>query len=237
MTALSTKQRAKMNAALAILHGQGHDVTALQGQARTHMAKGHSALQAYEAVIGGFLKANPDSAPAITRITALIGASDSNTVAQYDTALSTYIRTGDVGVIDALEPMIRADSAALAVKNGELSADDAAAGRVDWGAMGFTDPAPAPAAAPQTFAFTGPTATTPNTAPADKQAGDGRHWAFTGGGTGVRSAKAEARFGAFPVPGAISQSPYAGLAPAQIKEAMRADAAAPRGWVDRPTEA
>jgi hypothetical protein len=235
MTALSTKQRAKVNAALAILHGQGHDVAALQRQVQAHTAKGHSALQAYEAVIGGFLKANPDSAPAITRITALIGASDSNTVAQYDTALSTYIRTGDVSVIDALEPMIRADSAALAVKNGELSADDAAAGRVDWGAMGFTDPAPAAAA--QTFAFGGPATAAPNTALADKQAGDGRHWASTGGGTGVRSAKAEARFGAFPVPGAISQSPYAGLAPAQIKEAMRADAAAPRGWVDRPTEA
>lgn len=246
MTALTMKERASVNAALATIHASGRDVRPIQQQARTAMSQGKPPYAAYKAALGAFVKASPDLAPVLRHTDRLIEASDSRTVGRYDKALSAYIATGDEAHVNALEGMFRADSVALAVKSGELSGEDVAAGRVDWGAMGLADPAPA-ASAPQRFSFGDPPPAQPGAAqaapagqaparPAAPATDGGRHWGFTGGGTGVRSAKAEARFSAFPHPVTSRPSPYAGMAPTQIKEAMRADAAAPRGWVDRPSD-
>ena len=239
---MNTKERATVNAALVIIHDAGRDVGAVQRQASSAIARGQAPFAAYKGALGAFVKANPDTAAVLTRTARLIEASDGPTVERYDKALSAYISTGDDSHVTTLESMVRADSVALAVKGGEVSAADAAAGRVDWEAIGLN--APAPSSAPQQFSFSGSSpvqaatsASAPANAPTASPADDGRHWSFTGGGTGVRSAKATARFGASPVPVTSRPSPYAGMAPAQVRDAMRSDATAPRGWVDRPTEA
>jgi hypothetical protein len=108
---------------------------------------------------------------AIAKVAQLIEASDGPTVAQYDSALSLYIQTGDNSGIAALEPMIVADAMALAIQTGESSADALEALTID-DALGTafdemqertTAPemmaAPAPAPAPvisQSFAFAVP---------------------------------------------------------------------------------
>ncbi|ODP36202.1 hypothetical protein [Sphingomonas turrisvirgatae] len=152
MTAFNPKQRAQINAALCVAHEAGKDVAPIQRRAQTIMATGHDPWRAYKAAIGEFAKANPALRPAMARIDALIEASDATTVAKYDSALSTYIRTGDEAAVAGLEPMMRADMTALAVRNGEISADDAAAGRVNWAGlgMGWDD------GKPQQFAFATP---------------------------------------------------------------------------------
>lgn len=137
MTAFNPKQRAQINAALCVAHEAGKDVASIQQRARTIMATGHDPWRAYKAALGEFAKANPALRPGMARIDALIEASDSATVAKYDSALSAYIRTGDEAAVAGLEPMMRADMAALAVRNGEISAEDAAAGRVNWSEMGM----------------------------------------------------------------------------------------------------
>ncbi|MGC6401174.1 hypothetical protein ACNI3Q_11420 [Sphingomonas sp. FW199] len=150
MTTLNQKQRAQINATLCIAHAAGKDVAAIQQRARTIMATGRTPWHAHKAALIEFAKANPALVPTMKRVDALIEASDSASVARYDTALREYIRTGDEAAVAGLEPMMRADMAALAVRNGEITAEDAAAGRVNWSAMGmgWDD------GKPQQFAFT-----------------------------------------------------------------------------------
>ncbi|MDG5489216.1 hypothetical protein NYR55_11385 [Sphingomonas sp. BGYR3] len=101
------------------------------------MATGRPPWHAHKAALVEFAKANPGLIPTMKRVDALIEASDSASVARYDSALSQYIRTGDEAAVAGLEPMMRADMAAIAVRNGEITAEDAAAGRVNWSALGM----------------------------------------------------------------------------------------------------
>ena len=254
MTALTTKQTTKINAALAIIHKQGHNVGALQQQAKNLMAQGQHPARAYEATFNGFLRSNAGLAPTLHRITSLIEASDGATVDKYASALRTYIETGDETAVNALEPVRRADSIALAMRNGEVSAQDVAEGRMDWGGMGFEQPAPgnasgAPAAAQETapapsqkFEFKSGQAqpgkaghvedaysiySQPESGYAAMKANTP---AFVPGVTGYRSPATEAKWNNVLVPVVGQASPYAGKSPAQIKVAMAAQAAIKTGW-------
>ena len=180
MTALTDKQRVKVNAALTIIHGHGYSPAAVTQQARDLIAIGHPARSAYEQALNSFAQRLPGIGGAIAKVAQLIEASDGPTVAQYDSALSLYIQTGDNSGIAALEPMIVADAAALAINTGESSADALAGLTID-DALGtaFDEmeerttapemmPQPAPAPAPvvsQSFAFALP-GQTPRPAPA-----------------------------------------------------------------------
>lgn len=166
MTALTDKQRVKVNAALTIIHGHGHSPAAVTQQARELIAIGHPARSAYEQALNSFAQRLPGIGGAIAKVAQLIEASDGPTVAQYDSALSLYIQTGDNSGIAALEPMIVADAMALAIQTGESTADALAGLTID-DALGtafdemqerttapelIAAPAPAPAVS-QAFAF------------------------------------------------------------------------------------
>lgn len=171
MTALTDKQRVKVNAALTIIHGHGYDPAPVTKIARDLIAIGHPARSAYEQALNTFAQSRPGIGGAIAKVAQLIEASDGPTVARYDDALSLYIQTGDNSGINALEAMIVADATALAIRSGESTADALAGLSID-DALGtafdemqertttpemMTDPAPAPApAVSQTFAFVVP---------------------------------------------------------------------------------
>lgn len=173
MTALTSKQRVKVNAALTIIHGHGYDPATVSKEARELMAIGHPARSAYEQALNTFAQRLPGIGGAINKVAQLIEASDGDTVARYDDALTLYIQTGDNSGIAALETMIVADATALAIRTGETTADALAGLTID-DALGtafdemqerttapgmMADPTPAPAPAPvanQTFAFAVP---------------------------------------------------------------------------------
>lgn len=168
MTALTNKQRVKVNAALTIIHGHGYDPANVSKQARELMAIGHPARSAYEQALNTFAERLPGIGGAIAKVAQLIEASDGPTVARYDDALSLYIQTGDSSGIADLETMIVTDATVLAIRAGEspadgLTIDDALGTAFDEmqerpyapEMMVDSTPAPAPAVS-QTFAFTLP---------------------------------------------------------------------------------
>ncbi|WP_109354615.1 hypothetical protein [Sphingorhabdus sp. EL138] len=166
MTALSNKQRIKVNAALAIIHGHGFNANIIGKEARVIMGTGHPAPTAYAMALNNFAQKQPGVGGSIDKVTRLIEASDDATVAQYDQALNQYIQTGDDSGISALQDMIVADSMALAIRNGEgtedtlagLTIDDALAVSHDE-MQDMAEPAPNPEPAPvpnQSFAFNAP---------------------------------------------------------------------------------
>jgi hypothetical protein len=140
LTALTIKQRAKVNAALCIIHDNGFDASGITEIARKIMSTGHAASAAYEQALNSFISANPETYPAIAKITQLVEASSPATVAQYDQALSQYINTGDNAGLARLAPTIARDSVALAIHNGELTEAEAATGGLAK-ALGF-EPGP-----------------------------------------------------------------------------------------------
>ncbi len=123
MTALTDKQRVKVNAALTIIHGHGYDPAPVTKIARDLIAIGHPASSAYEQALNTFAQSRPGIGGAIAKVAQLIEVSDGPTVAQYDSALSLYIQTGDASGINALEAMTVADATALAIRSGESTAD------------------------------------------------------------------------------------------------------------------
>ena len=131
MTALTDKQRVKVNAALTIIHGHGYDPAPVTKIARDLIAIGHPARSAYEQALNTFAQSRPGIGGAISKVAQLIEASDPDTVARYDDALSLYIQTGDNSGIAALEPMIVADAMALAIRSGEGTADALAGLTID----------------------------------------------------------------------------------------------------------
>lgn len=137
MTGLTQKQRVKVNAALSMIYDQGYDAQTVVGWAREHERNGRDARSAYQLALNEFVGGQPGLAGPMGKVTRLIDASDANTVAQYDQALSAYIATGDDAPLAALAPMIARDSVALAVKNGELAAGDVNAANVE-AATGFS---------------------------------------------------------------------------------------------------
>ncbi len=250
MSALQGRVGTKIKAVLTLLHKGGYDVGGIERQAENAMRRGQPAAPAYEAAVGAFLRGSPAMKPTLERVTKLIDQSDAATVAKYEHAVSAYITNRDETVMDALEPMMRADLTAMAVRSGELSVEDAGAGRVDWAGMGMpglagggtveAGAAPAsPVPAPQTFAFASgaagkavqQTATRTTAAPAfANQAGAGSS------PTGYRTPGVAARWDATLLPTFSKPSPYAGMSPGQIEGAWAAQAAEERGWIDQGQE-
>lgn len=133
---LTVKQRAKINAALCLIHDRGGSADAVTAMANNIMATGHSPASAYDRAIGQFAASNPHLTQGIAKLSRLIEASDYRTVAQYDVALSNYIATGDDSGLRALAPTIAQDSLKLAVQHGEVNAADASAAALGT-ALGF----------------------------------------------------------------------------------------------------
>lgn len=145
MTALTVKQRAKVNAALCLIHDYGGDASAVSGLAVEMIAAGHNPRLSFEKALNTFARTNPELGEAIGKVTRLVEASSPATVAQYDQALSQYIDTGDNSGLTALAPTIAKDSIALAIHNGEMTEADAGEGGLEM-ALGFL-PGPLLAAA------------------------------------------------------------------------------------------
>jgi hypothetical protein len=175
MSNLTHRQRVKVNAALAIIHGNGHDASAVSRQAKASALNGLSLQQGYEAALNSFIQSNPAMGNEIARTIAVIGASDDATVNSYHHALTEYNATGSIVAMSAMLPTMARDSVALAIRNGEITAADVANGGVET-ALGFTPsdamiaaammpeaaPAQAPASAP-VAAPAAPAAQTPQT--------------------------------------------------------------------------
>jgi hypothetical protein len=163
MANLTHRQRVKINAALAIIHGNGGDASGVSKQAKASAINGVSLQQGYEAALTSFIRTNPAMADEITRTIAVIGASDDATVNSYHHALTEYNATGSTVAMQAMMPTMARDSVALAIRNGEITQDDVANGGLET-ALGYAPsdamtaaamapvaaPAQAPAAAPQT---------------------------------------------------------------------------------------
>lgn len=144
---MTPKQRAQVNAALVIIHDSGNSAPAVTKAAQALIAKGHPATLAYSTVLTEFAAAFPTLGATMSKVTRLIQASAPASVAQYDKALSEYIKTGSDISMRALAPMIARDSMALAVKHGEMTQADAANG--DYSAALGAEPT---VASRQTFA-------------------------------------------------------------------------------------
>ncbi len=219
MTALTIKERAKVNAALCIIHDNRADAGAVTEVARNAIAGGLTAAAAYERALNGFVAENPIFAPAISKVIQLVGASSPQTVAKYDRALTEYIETGSNEALTALAPTIAKDSIALAIHNGEMTEADLANGGLAM-ALGF-DPGPV---LQEAYAAIEPARTGPlqeSSAPAS--IGDSQVSAVAGPGYVAPRAQREwagvARTGFAAVP-SVSH----GLTPNAAREAERASA-------------
>ena len=134
MRSLTTRQRAKVNASLCFIHEQGFDAGAVTRHAQSIVATGKDTRAAYEQALNEFADTNPEAGHVVSKLTRVIEASSPANVAKYDQALSTYIGTRDTTAIMDLAPMLKADGIALAVREGELSAEQGtAAGLMDHG--------------------------------------------------------------------------------------------------------
>lgn len=136
MSGLTQKQRVKVNAALSMIYDRGYDAQTVVTWAKGYERKGYDTRRAYEHALNEFIGGQPDLAGPIGKINRLIEASDVATVSKYAVALSKYIESGDDTAIAALGPMIARDSVALAIKHGELDANEITAESVQ-AATGF----------------------------------------------------------------------------------------------------
>lgn len=243
MSTLTTKQRAKANAALCLIHSQGGDPSAVTRLAAQYRSIGNDDRTAMELALSSYADGNPGLLPAMQRVTELIEASDDRTTAAYDQALSAFIQTGDDSALVAMAPTIQADALALAVRSGELTAEEAQEEGAAGFALGFDFGGDGPAGeggpAPAGAALGGPAAggppgsqggspavrvqAPPMRAPAaSPAAADPRHeGAFTTSPTGMRGARAQARWDDTPLAGASRPDPYAGMSPAAARAAIR----------------
>lgn len=138
MSNLTVRQRTKINAALVTLHATGGDPNAVTAAAKKLIALGHQPAKSFEQAINQALQGNADLTQRVSRALDQIMASNDRTVAQYDQALSRFIQSGDHSNIAAVAPIATRDAVSLAVRNGELSKEDVAAGRIDWAALGMS---------------------------------------------------------------------------------------------------
>ena len=148
MKSLTTRQRAKVNASLCFIHEQGLDAGAVTRHAQSIIATGQDTRAAYEQALNEFADANPDAGHIVSKLTRVIEASSPANVAKYDQALSTYIGTRDTTAIMDLAPMLKADGIALAVREGELTAEQGAAAGVAAGVASDHGGSPTPTPQP-----------------------------------------------------------------------------------------
>ncbi|WP_293883047.1 hypothetical protein [Sphingomonas sp.] len=174
-----------MNAALAIIHGNGHDASAVSRQAKASALNGMSLQQGYEAALNSFLQSNPTLANEIARTIAVIGASDDATVNSYDQAISEFNATGSTLAMQAMMPTMAKDSVALAIRNGEITAEDVGNGGLET-ALGFAPSeammaaAMTPEAAPASAPVTAPVAPVAHTPQSVGQASPANNYNKTG---------------------------------------------------------
>lgn len=175
MTALTNKQRVKVNAALTLIHAEGGNASAVTARAKALQGGGQTAAQGYQTALNEALSGDAALSNSVGRVMRLIEASDDATEGVYDRALASYNQSGDEAALEALAPMMARDSAALAIRTGEMTHADIGNGGLA-NALGFEPDAamiaaamelpasgPAPSAAPSVappsaFAFTPPTA-------------------------------------------------------------------------------
>lgn len=122
---LNNRQRVKVNAALALIALHGHNPRPVQKAAKESMGKGIPAPEAYTLALNAFAGRVPAMRQSLEIAIQLVGASDEATVAQYDKAITAYNQTGDESHFDAITPMIVEDAKALAIRNGDVTAEDA----------------------------------------------------------------------------------------------------------------
>jgi len=149
----------KVNAALAIIHSEGHNPNAVSHAARSYMSRGYDARRSYELALNEFAKSRPEVGPLLSQATRLIEASDDATIGMYASAVDHYNQTGDLSMVNALGPMIAQDSVALAVNEGRLDPSAIGSPEALEIAMGYApsdefasgyaaNPAPVPQVAP-----------------------------------------------------------------------------------------
>jgi hypothetical protein len=124
MTALTYRQRVKANAALSLIALHGYNPRPVQANAKAHIARGLPEALAYQKAFEAFADSKPGIRQPLETAFALIKHSDDATVSKYDAALNHYNATGDDSQLEALTPMIVADSKALAIKNGDIAEND-----------------------------------------------------------------------------------------------------------------
>jgi hypothetical protein len=210
---MTPKQRAQVNAALVIIHASGNSAQNVTKAAQALIAKGHPATVAYSTVLTEFATAFPTLGATMSKVTRLIQASAPESVAQYDSDLSEYIRTGSNIALNALDPMVARDSMALAVKHGEMTEAEAANG--DYAAALGMEPT---AASRQTFAENAPTAPVAEVVP---EAGASQISPFAAGGhSGPAAQAAKARSG-YPGWTPDAGPAYHGMTPAAVRVVAR----------------
>ena len=94
---LTARQRTKINAALCLLHDNGHNAKGIIRVANELVAGGVDTRTAYEMALNNYMPLAADLAPVVSKIFRLVEASDDRTVDQYDSALSEYVSSGDSG--------------------------------------------------------------------------------------------------------------------------------------------
>jgi len=226
---LTVKQRAKINAALCLIHDNGHDASAITAMARHMIGNGADPRSAYTQALNTFADTNPGMLPALSKVVGLVEASDDATVAQYDAALSSYIQSGDDSAVRALAPMIAQDMATLAARNGEAAPEFSA----EFQEAAATPQAPQPTEhRTSTFAFDiKPAVETVAGRPVVGRDTDGTPMVRTtsqvsmsGGATGMVAPKAQREWASAPYVGPLSASKAMPAMPtdfAAAKEAAR----------------
>lgn len=116
---LSNVDRAKVNAALVILHDDGRNTDDVTRVAQSLMNAGTPDVKAYETAFIKFLEREPAYRAHFMRVGQLIDASTPRTVAGYNLALTRYIETGDASSLNALQPSLEQDLIAMAAHTGD----------------------------------------------------------------------------------------------------------------------
>ena len=111
------------NAALCLVHESGYNVGTINREVQLALSAGFPVKKAYQRALNKFTEATPDMLEPLRNVTQLIQASDDNTVAHYNVALSHYIETGDSSAIDSLSDVVAQDFATLTARNEETAPD------------------------------------------------------------------------------------------------------------------
>jgi hypothetical protein len=137
---MTSRDRAKTNAALVMLKDAGHDPAEVTGLAQKIINMGTPPRLAYERAFNAFVERVPSFRAPLQRLGQVIEASDNRTVSGYNVALERYIATGDPASVQAVLPTLQQDMATMATLTGDAAFAD--------GLSDTLTPAPAEASAP-----------------------------------------------------------------------------------------
>ena len=137
---LDARARTKVSAALSLIALHGYNPRPVQEHANQRIAAGQAPNLAYSFALNTFADKVPGIRSMMEITLDLIQNSDDATLAIYDDAIAAYNATGDTTKIEAITPMVLEDARALAVRNGEVSAEEAANWDID-AALTFSEDA------------------------------------------------------------------------------------------------